>query len=40
MGLLWTFMGHSPAYSAFTGAAEALAGALLLFRRTTLLGGC
>lgn len=38
MGLLWNFMGHSPAYQSFTGAAEALAGALLLFRRTTLPG--
>jgi hypothetical protein len=38
MGLLWTFMGHSSAYLAFTGAAEALAGALVLFRRTALLG--
>ena len=38
MGLLWTFMGHSRAYLVFTGAAEALGGALLLFRRTALLG--
>ena len=38
MGLLWVFMGHSRAYAAFTGAAEALAGSLLLFRRTALLG--
>lgn len=38
MGLLWTFMGHSTAYNVFTGAAEVLAGALVMFRRTTALG--
>lgn len=38
MGLLWTFMGYSPAYNVFAGAAEALGGLLLLFRRTTTLG--
>lgn len=38
MGLLWRFMGASPAYNAFTGAAEMLAGLLLIARRTTLLG--
>jgi hypothetical protein len=38
MGLLWTFMGSSKLYSAFTGAGEVLAGLLLLFRRTKLLG--
>ncbi|HEY5747987.1 MAG TPA: hypothetical protein VIU12_18080 [Chryseolinea sp.] len=38
MGLLWTFMGSSPGYVIFTGAGEALAGTLLLFRRTRLLG--
>jgi predicted DCC family thiol-disulfide oxidoreductase YuxK len=38
MGLLWTFMGLSPAYQMLTGAAELLAGSLLLFRRTALLG--
>lgn len=38
MGLLWTFMGFSPAYSFFTGAIEVVAGFLLFFRRTTLLG--
>lgn len=38
MGMLWTFMGSSPGYSVFAGAAE-LGGALLLFfRRTTTLG--
>jgi hypothetical protein len=38
MGLLWRFMGHSYAYCAFTGVVECLGGALLLWRRTTLLG--
>ncbi len=38
MGLLWTFMGASPAYTKFSGLAEAGAGVLLLFRRTTVLG--
>lgn len=38
MGLAWTFFGYSRGYSIFMGTAEALAGALLLFRRTTLLG--
>lgn len=38
MGLLWTFMGTSVAYSAFTGASEMLGGLLLITRRTTLLG--
>jgi uncharacterized membrane protein YphA (DoxX/SURF4 family) len=38
MGLLWTFMGFSRAYSVFTGAAEVVAGLLLFFRRTTTLG--
>lgn len=38
MGLLWTFMGHSTAYSAFTGLAEILGAVLLLSRRTTTLG--
>ena len=38
MGLLWTFMGASPGYTMFTGAAEMLGGLLLVFRRTTLLG--
>ncbi|MGZ6144189.1 MAG: hypothetical protein ACXWLM_12680, partial [Myxococcales bacterium] len=38
MHLLWIFMGFSPAYTAFAGAAECLGGALLFFRRTTLLG--
>jgi hypothetical protein len=38
MGLLWTFMGFSPAYEVFTGTVEVLAGLLLTTRRTTLLG--
>lgn len=38
MGLLWTFMGASPAYVFFSGAMETLGAGLLLFRRTTTLG--
>lgn len=38
MGLLWTFMGQSAAYSFFAGASEVVGGVLLLFRRTTTLG--
>lgn len=38
MGLLWTFMGSSKLYSAFTGMGEVTAGVLLLFRRTKLWG--
>jgi hypothetical protein len=38
MGLLWTFMGASAAYTIFTGLAEVLGGLLLVARRTTLLG--
>ena len=38
MGLLWTFMGYSAPYTIFTGVGETLAGTLLLFRRTRLLG--
>jgi len=38
MGLLWTFMGYSGSYSAFTGAMEMAGGFLLFFRRTTTLG--
>ena len=38
MGLLWTFMGASTAYTVFSGFAEAIAGLLLLFRRTAALG--
>ncbi|MFO0981276.1 MAG: hypothetical protein U1E76_05890 [Planctomycetota bacterium] len=38
MGLLWTFMGYSVAYTIFAGLAEALGGALLLWRRTATVG--
>ena len=38
MGVLWSFMGASAAYTIFAGASEVLGGALLLFRRTTALG--
>lgn len=38
MGLLWTFMGASAAYTIFTGAGELLGGLLLTTRRTTLAG--
>jgi hypothetical protein len=38
MGILWTFMGASTAYTKFCGLAEVSAGLLLLFRRTTTLG--
>jgi hypothetical protein len=38
MGLLWTFMGSSPAYTAFAGAMETLGALLLVWRRTALLG--
>src|SRR5262249_24545008 len=38
MGLLWTFMGFSTAYTFFAGASEVLGGVLLLWRRTTTLG--
>jgi uncharacterized membrane protein YphA (DoxX/SURF4 family) len=38
MGVLWQFMGSSPAYTIFAGMMETLGGTLLLFRRTTTLG--
>lgn len=38
MGLVWTFMGASPAYTSFTGIAEFASGLLLTMRRTALLG--
>ena len=38
MGLMWTFMGYSPAYQTFAGAMEVLGGVLLLSRRTATLG--
>ncbi len=38
MGLAWSFVGYSKAYSAYTGWGEVVGGLLLLFRRTTTLG--
>ncbi len=38
MGILWTFMAASPHYTMFGGAMEMLAGLLLVFRRTALVG--
>lgn len=38
MGLLWTFMGHSRAYTIFAGLAEVVGGVLLLWRRTAAIG--
>jgi hypothetical protein len=38
MGLLWTFMAASPAYTVFGGAGELLGGLLIAFRRTALAG--
>ena len=38
MGLMWTFMGASPAYVFFSGLMETLGSMLLLWRRTTTLG--
>ncbi|WKN31488.1 hypothetical protein PZB74_21295 [Porifericola rhodea] len=38
MGLLWNFMSFSPAYNVFVGLGEVIGGALLFFRKTTLLG--
>src|SRR5262245_48230386 len=38
MGMLWTFMGASHAYTSFTGAVECLGGLLLFMPQTTLLG--
>lgn len=38
MGLLWTFMGASMAYTIFSGLAEMAGGLLLIARRTQLLG--
>ena len=38
MGLLWTFMGYSAAYTIFAGLGEMLGGLLLTTRRTALLG--
>jgi uncharacterized membrane protein YphA (DoxX/SURF4 family) len=38
MGVLWSFMGASMAYTIFAGAAEVTGGLLLIFRRTATLG--
>jgi hypothetical protein len=38
MGLLWTFMGASAAYTIFTGLGELVGGLLLTTRRTALAG--
>lgn len=38
MGLLWTFMAYSKGYQLFGGLMEVVAGLLLIFRRTTILG--
>ena len=38
MGLLWTFMGYSRAYSFFAGAGEMLGGILLIVPRFSTLG--
>lgn len=39
MGLLWTFMAASPAFTFLSGLAEVVGGTLLVFRRTAVLGG-
>ncbi|WP_430410166.1 hypothetical protein [Kordia sp.] len=39
MGIAWTFMGASKAYTFFSGLSEIIAGLLLIFRRTRTLGG-
>ncbi len=39
MRLMWTFMSASEAYERFSGWSEAIAGFLILFRRTRTLGG-
>ena len=38
MGVVWSFMGASAAYTIFSGLAEVTGGVLLYFRRTTALG--
>src|SRR5215467_9374204 len=38
MGVLWSSIGASPAYEIFAGCAETLAGILLIFPRTAVLG--
>ncbi|MFY7708215.1 MAG: hypothetical protein ACOVQ5_09030 [Flavobacteriales bacterium] len=39
MGLLWTFMAYSREYTLFIGVIETLAGVLLLYKRSSLIGG-
>lgn len=39
MGLLWDFVAYSPAFQILSGAVEVIAGILLIWRRTTWLGG-
>ena len=39
MGALWSSIGAAPAYEIFAGCAELLGGVLLIFPRTTMLGG-
>jgi len=38
MRLMWAFMGYSQPYTVFSGLAEVIGGALLLWRRTVMLG--
>ena len=38
MGVLWASIGAAPAYETFAGSMELLAGLLLIFPRTTMLG--
>lgn len=38
MGLVWTFMGASKAYTVFSGLGEVIGGVLVFFRRTMTLG--
>lgn len=38
MGLAWRFLGYSDTYKIFMGLSEMIAGTLLLFRRTAVLG--
>ncbi|WP_192349998.1 hypothetical protein [Algoriphagus sp. Y33] len=38
MGLAWRFLGYSDSYKIFMGLSEIIAGFLLLFRRTAILG--
>ncbi|MEP7256357.1 MAG: DoxX family protein [Ferruginibacter sp.] len=38
MGLVWTYIGQSKAFSVIVGMSEVICGLLLFFRKTTLLG--